>query len=177
MAEKATLARPYALAAFKQAEQSNALAEWSSILQFLSALVRDPAMVKIVSHPRIEKERLTSLLVDLSEGRLSEAGRNFLQILIKHQRLALLPEVATLFEQQKAESERRREVEVIVAYPLQAKQQQAIKDAMSKRLGQEVELSVKVDQALIGGIVIRAGDTVIDASLRGRLSRLELDLR
>lgn len=176
MAEKTTLARPYAIAAFKQAQEESKLDEWSSMLQFLSMVIRNPTVLGIVSHPRIETERLTRLLFDIGEGELSETGQNFLRVLMEHRRLALLPEVAALFEQQRAEFEQRRDVEVITAYQLQTKYQQAIKDAMAKRLGQEVELSMQIDRSLIGGVIIRAGDMVIDASLRGRISRLELDL-
>lgn len=176
MAEKTTLARPYALAAFKQAQDEGKLDEWSTMLQFWSAVVRDPTMAGIVSHPRIDTERLTRLLFDIDEGKLSATGKNFLRVLVEHRRLSLLPEIATLFERQRAEFEQRREVEVLTAYRLQTKHQEAIKDAMKKRLGQEVELSVQIDRSLIGGVIIRAGDMVIDASLRGRISRLELNL-
>lgn len=176
MTEKTTLARPYASAAFKQAQEESKLDEWSNMLQFLSMVVRNPTVLGIVSHPRIETERLTRLLFDIGEGKLSETGQNFLRVLMEHRRLPLLPEIAALFERQRAEFEQRREVEVIAAYRLQTKYQQAIKNAMTKRLGQEVNLSVQIDRSLIGGVIIRAGDTVIDASLRGRISRLELDL-
>ncbi len=176
MAEKTTLARPYALAAFKQAQQESKLDEWSSMLQFLSMVVGDRTMLGIVSHPRIEKESLTSLLFNIGEGKLTDTGRNFVRVLIEHRRLSLLPEIAALFERERSEFEQRREVEVLTAYRLQNKYQQAIKEAVAKRLGQEVELSVQIDRSLIGGVIIRAGDTVIDASLRGRLSRLNLEL-
>lgn len=176
MAEKTTLARPYALAAFKQAQQESKLDEWSDMLGFLSMVVRDPTMLGIVSHPRIDKDRMTKLLFDISEEKLSDTGRNFVRVLIDHRRLSLVPEIAALFECERAEFERRRDVEVITAYRLQSKYQQAIKDAITKRLGQDVELSVQIDRALIGGVIIRAGDMVIDASLRGRISRLGLGL-
>lgn len=176
MAEKTTLARPYAQAAFNQAREERKLDEWSGMLQFLAMVISDPTMLGIVSHPGIEKQRLTGLLFDIAEGKLSETGQNFLRVLIEHRRLSLLPEIAAHFERERAEFEQRREVEVLTAYRLQNKYQQAIKEAMTKRLGQEVELSVQIDRSLIGGLVIRAGDTVIDASLRGRLSRLDLEL-
>lgn len=177
MAEKTTLARPYALAAFKQAQEEGKFDDWSAMLQFLSAVIRDPMMLGIVSHPRVEKQRLTDLVFDIAKEKLSETGQNFVRVLIEHRRLSLLPEIAALFERQRAEFERRRDVEILTAYRLQNKHQQAIKDAMTKRLGQEVELSVQIDRSLIGGIIIRAGDMVIDASLRGRISRLDLELR
>jgi F-type H+-transporting ATPase subunit delta len=176
MTERTTLARPYAMAAFKQAQEENKLDEWSNMLRFLSMVVRDPTMLGIASHPRVAKERVTTLLFDIGEGKLSETGRNFLRVLIEHHRLSLLPEIAAVFEQERAAFEQRREVAVLTAYRLQSKYQQAIKDAMTKRLGQEVELSVQIDRSLIGGVIIRAGDMVIDASLRGRISQLGLNL-
>lgn len=176
MAEKTTLARPYALAAFKQAREENKLDDWSNMLQFLSMVIGDSTMLGIVSHPRIDKERLTGLLLDIAEGKLSETGQNFVRVLIEHRRLSLLPEIAAIFERERAEFEQRQEVEVLTAYRLQSKYQEAIKSAMMERLGQEVELSVQIDRSLIGGIIIRAGDMVIDASLRGRINRLDLEL-
>lgn len=172
MAEKTTLARPYAFAAFQQAQEEGKLDEWSKMLRFLASVATNPMMMGILAHPRLETGRLTALVLDICEGRLSETGQNFVRVLSEHSRLVLLPEIADLFEQERAEFERRRRVEVISAYRLQAKYQQSIKAAMTKRLGQEVDLSVQIDRSLIGGVIIRAGDTVIDASLRGRLTRL-----
>jgi F-type H+-transporting ATPase subunit delta len=176
MAEKSTLARPYALAAFKQAREEEKLNEWSEMLHFLAAIVTDPVMLGVLAHPQIGKDRISSLVLDICEDRLSPTGQNFVRVLAEHGRLALMPEIVRLFEQESANFNKRSRVEVITAYRIPTKQQQTIKEAMERRLGQEIDLSVTIDRSLIGGVIIHAGDLVIDASLRGRLEHLSLEL-
>ncbi len=172
MAEVSTIARPYALAAFKQAKEEGNLSEWSEMIETLALIVSDSLMKGLIANPIVKRDQLADLIVDVAGESLSETGKNFVRVLAEKGRLKLVPEVRAIFEKERAESEGRSRVEVRSAFELSEDQKDKISSAMSKRLGTEVDISVTVDNALIGGVVIRAGDLVIDASLRGRMSRL-----
>lgn len=172
MAEVSTIARPYALAAFKQAKEEGKLSEWSEMIETLALIVKDPALKNLIANPTIKRDQLADLMIDVGDKTLSDTGKNFVRVLAEKGRLKLLPQVQKIFEEERAESEGRSQVEVTSAFELNEDQKKKITSAMSKRLGTDVDLSVRVDDALIGGVVIRAGDLVIDASLRGRMSRL-----
>lgn len=172
MAEVSTIARPYALAAFKQAKEEKKLAEWSEMIETLALVVSDPLMKGLIANPGIKRDQLADLIIDVGGKALSDTGKNFVRVLAEKNRLKYLPEARRIFEEERAESEGRSRVEVTSAFELNDAQKKKITNAMSKRLGTEVDLSLNVDGALIGGVVIRAGDLVIDASLRGRMNRL-----
>ena len=176
MKEKSTLARPYAMAVFAQAQQEKDFAGWSDMLEFLGMAVRDPTMAGIIADPRVEQSRLATLLLDVAEGRLSKTGQNFLRVLIGNRRLALVPEIRELYETERENLEGRSCVEVHTAFELDERYQRVIRDAVAKRTGRDVDFDITVDNALIGGVVIKVGDTVIDASLRGRLEQLALQI-
>jgi F-type H+-transporting ATPase subunit delta len=103
---------------------------------------------------------------------LSETGRNFVKVLAENQRLGIIGDIASAFESERARAERRSDVKVVAAYELTAAQQNDINVAMTRRLGTKVDISVTVDREIIGGVIIRCGDLVIDASVRGRLAQL-----
>lgn len=172
MAEVSTIARPYALAAFKQAKDEKKLGEWSEMIEALALIVSDPLMKGLIANPEVKRDQLAELIIDVGGKALSDTGKNFVRVLAERNRFKYLPEARRIFEQERAEFEGRSKVEVTSAFELNDDQKKNIISAMSKRLGTEVDLSVTVDDALIGGVVIRAGDLVIDASLRGRMSRL-----
>jgi F-type H+-transporting ATPase subunit delta len=176
MAEKSTLARPYAQAAFKQASEEGQLDQWAEMLDFLAAVASDRTIVGLISDPRIEKERLVELILGMAEGRLSKTGQNFVHLLAESGRLEVLPEIAEMFQHELAEFKGRGLVEVLSAFELEPRFRDTIKAAMSKRLGRSVDVSVKIDTSLIGGVILRAGDLVVDASVRGRLKELSLAL-
>jgi F-type H+-transporting ATPase subunit delta len=176
MAEKDTVARPYAFAAFKQAQEEGQFDAWTGMLRFLLMVAADPDMAKIIDDPRISKPRLTELMLDVGKENLSETGKNFVRVLVDAGRVGVIREIFRLFEQELDRIGKRSRVEVTSAYQLTPAYQQNVKAAMSQRLGHEVEIFVSVDESLIGGIVIRVGDVVIDMSLRGRLTRLGLEL-
>nr|VFJ42743.1 MAG: F-type H+-transporting ATPase subunit delta [Candidatus Kentron sp. DK]VFJ47036.1 MAG: F-type H+-transporting ATPase subunit delta [Candidatus Kentron sp. DK] len=176
MAEKNTLARPYAIAAFKQAREEGKPDAWLDMLRFLAAVAADPDMARIIKNPRISKSDLTKLLLDVAKENLSRTGENLVRVLVDANRMGVIHEISQLFEVEFDNFKKRSRIQVTSAYPLTPAYQQGIKAAMVKRLGQEVEISAVVDQSLIGGAVIQAGDVVIDLSLRGRLARLALEL-
>ena len=172
MAETSTIARPYALAAFMQAKAEGKLAEWSEMIALLVTVVGDPLMKGLISSPKVKSEQLAELIIDVGGDALSETGRNFVRVLAENHRLPYVAKINKIFEDERANSEGRSQVEVTSAFELDDSQRQRIADAMSKRLGTEVDLTVRIDGSLIGGVVIRAGDLVIDASLRGRMNGL-----
>ena len=177
MEEFTTLARPYAVAVFRLAQDKGELDPWSEMLQFLADLARDPTMKGLIADPRLEGSKLAEVVIDVAGSRLSDSGQNLVKVLTEeHGRLALLPAIADGYEKERAAAERRQTVEVVSAYAVNPQMKQTISQAMKKRLGCEVELETRVDRSLIGGVVIRAGDLVIDASLRGRLNQLESSL-
>lgn len=172
MLEKATIARPYARAAFEQAREEGKLREWSAMLGFIAAVVKDPLMQRVIPNPKLGEERLYGLVADICGDRLSETGRNFLRLLVDAGRLDVAPEIFNQFEEKRSRAEGISEVDVVSAYELDPEQQRQVADLMKKRLGRDVQVRSSVDPAIIGGVIIRAGDSVIDASMRGRLRQL-----
>ena len=172
MENASVVARPYGLAAFKQAREEGNVEEWSDMLQLLVLIMQDPTMRGLIANPKVNDQKLAELIIDVGGDGLSQSGRNLVRVMAENERLAEVAGVAAVFEQERDRTESRSHVDVTSAFALTDKQQASIAESMSKRLDTEVSVSVTVDKSLIGGVVIRAGDTVIDASLRGRLSQL-----
>jgi len=172
MADRATIARPYARAAFAYARTGNALPLWSDALGGAAAVVSDTRVRKMIGNPKISATQLVDFIADVLGGKLDGNVRNFFDELLRNGRFALLPEVATMFEEMRAEVENVADVQVISAVALNDAQRQRLTTALKKRLQKDVRLHCDVDASLIGGAVIRSGDFVIDGSLRARLERL-----
>ncbi len=177
MSERVTLARPYAEAAFTLAQERKDLSKWSQMLRLLGGIVNDAQMQTVIANPRITRERVAGLAIDVGGGQFTKEAHNFIRLLAQNQRLQLAPEIAELFDALKADIEKTVEAEVISAVKLDDKQIQTIAAALKKRLGREVQVQAKVDASLVGGAVIRAGDLVIDGSVTGRLRALETHLK
>jgi F-type H+-transporting ATPase subunit delta len=176
MAEKATIARPYAKAAFESARSHNAYDRWSTVLATASSVVQDERVARLLSSPQVTPEQLSGLIGEIVGNGLYEQGRNFLATLAGNRRLALLPEIATMFEALRAEAENTADVQVISAVQLDDAQKQRLAAALKKRLKRDVRLHCEVDESLIGGAIVRAGDFVIDGSLKARLDRLAVEM-
>mgnify|MGYP003385149911 CR=1 FL=1 len=172
MSEAITVARPYAIAAFDEARQQNELKGWSDLLQSAAGAALNPEVRALITSPRVLKSQLEDLMLALCGGKVSATGRNFIKLLVESQRLILLPEIAATFEAMRAEAEKSADVVVTSAFDLNDAQKQKITAAMKKRLGREIRLSCEIDRELLGGIIIRAGDKVIDGSARTHLSEL-----
>ena len=172
MAELATLARPYANAAFSLALANGALPQWSRRLGVLAAVAEDERVRTLLEAPEIPAEQKARTLAETCDDEMDEQGRNFLLALAHNGRLALLAEIFDRFEALKAAAEKSLDVEVTSAFPLEETQAERLKAALQTRFGKEVRLEINVDSALLGGAVVRAGDTVIDGSVRGRLDKL-----
>ncbi|NJD07094.1 MAG: F0F1 ATP synthase subunit delta [Methylococcaceae bacterium] len=172
MSELATLARPYAVAAYKRAKQTASLERWSETLAFLAAVLSDPAILAAATNPKGDRERFTRSFLDLCEGKLDREGENFVRLLIANRRLNLIRQISEQFEQHRAEDEGYVNACVASAYPLDDADRQQVEAILRKTLGKQPKLEITVEPDLIGGVVIRAGDKVIDASVRGQLQRL-----
>ena len=172
MAELSTLARPYAKAAFEFAVDASDLKGWADSLSTSAAVTQHAAVVKLLTSPGSTPAHQAATIIDLCGDVLDATGRNFIVILSENRRLTLLPQISLQFEAMKANREKAVDVDVTAAQPLDAQQQQMLSDALSKKLQRKVNMQVSLDKSLLGGAVIRAGDTVIDGSIRGRLTKL-----
>lgn len=172
MATINTLARPYAKAAFEFASAANALAAWSGMLALAAAAVEDEVFAQRMRNPGLTDERKAEDLLMVCEGHIDEGFGNFVKTLAEHDRLPLIPVIAELYEQHKAEHDRSIVVEVESAFELSDEQQKTLATALTKRLDRTVTPHVTINPALIGGVLIRAGDLVIDGSVRGKLDKL-----
>ncbi|TWG89742.1 F-type H+-transporting ATPase subunit delta [Luteimonas sp. J16] len=173
MSQALTLARPYARAAFMIAKDAGALAEWSSALDFAARIAADPQASQVLGHPALTREQAVALLAPEAAP---ASFNDFLSLLADNRRIGLLPEIAGLYAGLRADAEQVVKARVTSATALPEAELESIKAALRKRFGREVELETSVDEALIGGAVIAAGDVVIDGSLRGKLARLQAAL-
>jgi F-type H+-transporting ATPase subunit delta len=172
VADRATIARPYARAAFAHAQAANELAGWSRMLGAAAVAAADKRVARLIGNPHVTGDELVELLGGLSKQAAGEGGKNFLRALAANRRLALLPEIAGQFEKLRAEVEGIVDVEVIAAREIAPPQEKKLAAALAKRLGREVRMQTRIDATLLGGAIVRAGDLVIDGSLKGRLERL-----
>jgi F-type H+-transporting ATPase subunit delta len=176
MADKSTIARPYAKAAFEEARDRKRLGPWSQALRTAAAVARDPRVEALLGNPRVTPEELAELIIEIAGPELDEEGRNFVRTLADNRRLALLPEISARFDELKSEAEGIIEVTVTSAAPLAEAQRRQLAQALERRLGRQVRMQCATDPALIGGAVLQAGDWVLDGSLRGRLERISYEL-
>ena len=177
MSEVTTLARPYAKAAFEYALTEGKLADWSAMLNLVATAAANPEVAAVLGNPSILGSDKAAILLEVCQSKLDNQGANFIKLLSEKSRLPLIPVIAEIYEAFKAEQEKTVEAVVTSAYELQAQQQQLLVDALRKRLNREVNLTVTIDKRLIGGVVIRTGDLVIDGSIRGKLAKLAESLK
>jgi len=172
MAELTTLARPYAKAVFAEAQEKNALDAWSDDLAVLSAYAADADMAKVLVHPSLTTSQQAQALCDVCGDKLNDAAKNLVNVLAENKRLPLLSEIAALYEEYKADLQNSVDVVVTSAFALSEEQTDKLAQALKAKLQREVRMTSEVDESLIGGAVIRAGDLVIDGSITGKLSKL-----
>jgi F-type H+-transporting ATPase subunit delta len=176
MADRSTIARPYARAAFDEARADKRLAPWSDAINIGAAVVQDERVQKLLYHPSVTPAQLADLVIGIANGSLDEDGKNFVQTLAENRRLGYLPEIAEIFNELKDAEEGIVDVTVTSAAPLDQQQQLTLSEALSRKLKRQVRLHCETDASLIGGAVLRAGDLVIDGSLRTRLDRIATEL-
>lgn len=174
--ENLTIARPYAEAVFGQASDNNKLDHWSDTLGLLAAIVQDEKVGTTISNPKFESDQRVSLVLDICGKHLDVEGQNLVRLLVRNGRLSVLPEIASIYEGLKNESQGSLDVEVVSAYKMTKAQENTLAAALKKRLDREIRVTSEINRDLIGGVIIRAGDLVIDGSVQGRLRKLATEL-
>ncbi len=172
MAELNTVARPYTKAAFEHALAKNTLDQWSEMLATTAVVAQDPTMRQVLGNPAQTSEQKAEVMIDVCQEQMTAETKNFISLLAENQRLALLPEISAQFEQLKANQQKSVDINVTTAFDLGEQQQQKLTQALSTKLGCEVSLTSEVDKSIIGGVIVRTDDLVIDGSVRARLAKL-----
>ncbi len=171
-----TIARPYAEAVFARADETATLDQWSEMVELLAAAVQDAVVTSAISNPLFEQADLLELMLDIGGDHLSEEGQNMVRMLVQNGRLSVMPEIATIYEKLKAERQRTMSVHVRSAFELQPAQEQQVVDALKRKLGLDVTITSEQDPELIGGVLIQAGDLVIDGTIKGKIAQLMNEL-
>lgn len=176
MAEATTIARPYAEAVFRLADQTNALPAWSTMLDTMTQVATNPDMQACIGNPRIARAHVVDWFLAACKD-LSEEARNFVRLLAENGRLPVLPEIRVSYEQLKNERERVLEAQVHTAFPLDEAQKAALVADLEKKFGRRINATIELDPELIGGVKVVVGDKVIDASVRARLAAMSAALK
>lgn len=183
MARNLTAARPYAKAIFSDANQDGAAESWSPVLQVLAAAASESKVNALLNDPKISHDKWHGFFLSICEQivpkevkRLKDKLNNFLLLLVENKRLTLLPDIDLLFHQLLSEQQGITEIEATSAFPLSKSQCTVLKKALEKRLNSKVELNTKTDETLIGGVLVRSRNWVLDASIKGQLTRFKQTL-
>lgn len=172
MSELVTAARPYARAVYELAQGSSSVDKWSENLAFMTAIVSDADMSVMLDNPKLSKAETGELLIKVCGDNIDNEAGNLIKLLADNDRLTLVSEIAALFEHFKSEGAGLIEAEVVSAAELSDEQIAKIAESLKTRLGCEVNITTRIDESLLSGAVIRAGDLVIDGSLVGRLAKV-----
>lgn len=172
MAEVSTVARPYAKAAFEYAQEKGALTQWSDMLAQASAVAANSDMKSVLENPSLTNEQKAEIFVDVCGADLGSDEKNFVFGLAEHKRLVALPMIAEMFEKLKAAKDQTVDVMVTSAFEMTAEQQSKLVETLKNKWQKDVSIETQVDSSLIGGVIIRAGDVVIDSSVRGKLAKV-----
>jgi len=171
MSELTTVARPYAKAAFEFAVEANTIEHWLSMLVFAAEVSENETVTNYLTGG-VSADQATDLFLKICEDQLDSNGQNFIKVMAENERLLVLPQVLTQFSELKAEYEKEITVDVTSAVELVADQVTTLSAALEKRLARKVKLNCVVDANVVSGLIIKAGDMVIDGSVRGKLNRL-----
>jgi len=177
MAELATIARPYAEAAFEIARDAQALPAWSDMLRFAATIVGDARVANALDNPRLDAGAKESLLLSIGGDRFTGEGRNFIRVLLESERITLLPQIAAMFDTLKNEAEATALATIESAFELTDAQVAELRTALEKRFGKKIEATVTVNPALIGGARVTVGDAVLDGSVQAKLAAMRAQLR
>ncbi len=176
MAEIAELARPYSEAVYKIAKEKGTAQEWSDMLEMISLVMADADISRAARNPRVDDDRFITLLLDICGKNLNKEGVAFVKILSENKRLSLVGKITELYEQYRSNDEGYLPVKVISAFPMSDKDQDALGKTLKKQFGKEIRLDIEEDSSLIGGVIIQAGDKVIDGSVSGQIEQLAKQL-
>ncbi|MBR9789261.1 MAG: F0F1 ATP synthase subunit delta [Vibrionaceae bacterium] len=171
MSDLTTIARPYAKAAFDFAVEKGQLDQWGQMLSFAAEVAKNEQISELLTSS-FSAEKMAEIFVAVCGDQVDAHGQNLLKVMAENGRLTTLPDVCEQFFILKKEHEKEVDVEVISASELSDEQLANIGSKLEARLERKVKLNCSVDETLLGGVIIRAGDLVIDDSARGRLNRL-----
>ncbi|MCE9632900.1 MAG: F0F1 ATP synthase subunit delta [Methylophilales bacterium] len=177
MAEKTTLARPYAVAAYRLAKQHKALNQWSDMLVLLAGIAADAEMSLVIANPKLTGAQVEQMFTKICGDKIDAAAVNLVKLLIEHDKLVLLPTIAEMYEALKAEDGGVEQAVITSATKLSKEQGKALIAPLEARFSKKIEPQFAVDPELIGGVKIVVGDAVIDASVRGQLQDLAISLK
>jgi F-type H+-transporting ATPase subunit delta len=177
MAELATIARPYAEAAFGLARDLNALPVWSEMLRFAATIVGDERVALALGNPRLDASAKESLLLSIGGDRFDNEARNFIRVLVEAERVTLLPQISAMFETLKNDAEATAKATIESAFEMSDAQVAELTGALEKRFGKKIETSVTVNPDLIGGARVTVGDAVLDGSVQAKLAAMRAQLR
>jgi len=177
MADFTTAARPYANAVYDLANQSKGLDSWGDALANLANVVNDAQMAKMLGNPDLGKQQKGELVIQVMGDNLNQQQQNLVKLMAENGRLQLMNDVLEQFEVARAKAENKIEAEVVSAFELSAEQTDELINTLKNKLGcDDVTLTTTIDESLIGGVIIKAGDTIIDASMKSQLDSLALSL-
>ncbi|HVV69926.1 MAG TPA: F0F1 ATP synthase subunit delta [Gammaproteobacteria bacterium] len=168
----AKLARPYAKAAFEYAQQHRQLDHWAVMLQTMAELIKQPTVQQLLKNPKYSSEAHSEISLALGQDILDEAGKNFIKLLALNHRLSALPDIVMQFEQLRAAIEQTLTVRVKSAIPLDEDYQQHLVKLLNAKFQRHIILQCEVDKNVLGGLLITAGDHVIDGTVKGQLERM-----
>ena len=184
MAQYLTIARPYAKAVFEDALKGKLLEQWSDVLQALAAIVSDDRAEILIADPKLSEKQRKRLFFDLvqdvaptSASALGKSLEHFIALLVDEKRLVALPDIAALYHQLLIKQQDVVEAEIISAFPVSEDHKKQIKEVLAKRFNSDIVLNVKKDDSLIGGAIVRAGNWVMDGSIKGKLTKLTDSLK
>ena len=176
MSDFTTAARPYANAVYDLAHEASALDSWGDALANLAAVIADTQMSEMLDSPELGKKQKGELIVQVLGDKLTDKQQNLVKLMAENGRLKLMPDVLEQFEVARAKAENKVEAEVVSAFELSAEQTSELVNTLKNKLGCDVTLTTSIDESLIGGVIIKAGDTIIDASMKSQLESLALSL-
>ncbi len=176
MADFTTTARPYARAVYQQATETSSVDAWGDALALMAAVANDAAMTEVLDNPQLGGEQKGELLLKVIGDKLNAQQANLIKLMAENGRLKALSVVLDQFEIYRAEAEGKIDAEVVSAFALSDEQEKAIAVTLKTKLGREITLTTSVDESLIGGVIIKAGDTIIDGSMKSQLESLALNL-
>lgn len=174
--EATTIARPYAEAVFALANENGTLDQWSEMLDYVASLMQDSAMQRLVNEPGQNKSQIAELIIGIGGGKLTSEEQNLVRLLAENERLEVVSEISQRYESLKNREMGVLDVDVTSAFPLDVTQQQSIATVLKNKLGRDIRITSSEEPALIGGVLIRAGDLVIDSSVQGQLNKLANEL-
>ena len=176
MAEISTIARPYAVAAYRLGKEQKALAKWSEMLGFATQVANDTKMQAYINDPKVVASDLQATFLKVCGDKLNVNAQNLIKVLVEYGRMPVLPAISTAFEELKAQDEGVLEAQIIAAAKPSATEVKDLVARLETKFGKKIEATVSVDPEIIGGIKIIVGDTVIDASVKGQLQNLAYTL-